>query len=153
MKRQYSSTVWGEIFSNYTSDIFPHFCLQDMSWFFFFFFCCAALQYSCLGYPMNRAACGASLRGGMRSPSRTWLSNSHTHTHTHTHTACKVLAPQPGIEPVPLAVGAWSLNHWAPREAPHCGSDCLVPKVKDSEHFLRCLFAYWTWLGLGYPLL
>ena len=26
--------------------------------------------------------------------------------------------PQPGIEPMPLALAVWSLNHWATREVP-----------------------------------
>ena len=29
-----------------------------------------------------------------------------------------ILVPQPGIEPAPLAVEVWSLNHWTTREAP-----------------------------------
>ena len=32
--------------------------------------------------------------------------------------ACGRLAPQPGIEPVLLAMAAWSLNHWTTREVP-----------------------------------
>ena len=32
--------------------------------------------------------------------------------------ACGILAPRPGIEPMPPAVEAWSLNHWTNREAP-----------------------------------
>ena len=28
------------------------------------------------------------------------------------------LVPEPGIEPMPLALGAYSLNHWATREVP-----------------------------------
>ena len=31
-------------------------------------------------------------------------------------TACRVLAPQLGIEPVPPKVEAWSLKHWIARE-------------------------------------
>ena len=31
-------------------------------------------------------------------------------------TACGVLVPQLGTEPMPSAVEAWSLNHWANRE-------------------------------------
>ena len=27
--------------------------------------------------------------------------------------------PQPGIEPVPPALGAWSHNHWTTREVPY----------------------------------
>ena len=34
------------------------------------------------------------------------------------HTACGILVPQPGIEPVPPPVGAWSPNHWTAREFP-----------------------------------
>ena len=29
-----------------------------------------------------------------------------------------ILVPRPGIEPVPPALEAWSLKHWASREAP-----------------------------------
>ena len=32
------------------------------------------------------------------------------------HSACGILVPQPGIEPRPLAVSAWSPNHWPTRE-------------------------------------
>ena len=32
--------------------------------------------------------------------------------------ACGILVPQPGIQPVPPAVEAWSLNHWTAREVP-----------------------------------
>ena len=32
------------------------------------------------------------------------------------HTACGILVPHLGIEPMPPAVEAWSLNHWANRE-------------------------------------
>ena len=34
------------------------------------------------------------------------------------HAACEILVTQPGIEPVPPALGAWSLNHWTAREVP-----------------------------------
>ena len=36
-------------------------------------------------------------------------------------TACGILAPQPGIEPGPLAVRARSPNHWTTREFPDSG--------------------------------
>ena len=45
--------------------------------------------------------------------------------------ACGTLVPCPGIEPVPPAVEAWSLNHWTTREVPYtliliaCGSRIL----------------------------
>ena len=32
--------------------------------------------------------------------------------------ACGILVPRPGIEPMHLAVEAWSLNHWTAREVP-----------------------------------
>ena len=32
--------------------------------------------------------------------------------------ACRILVPQSGIEPVPLAVEAWSLNHCTSKEDP-----------------------------------
>ena len=32
--------------------------------------------------------------------------------------ACWVLAPRPGIKPMPPALGAQSLNHWTAREVP-----------------------------------
>ena len=38
------------------------------------------------------------------------------------HAACGILVPPPGIEPVPPAVEAWSLNHWTAREVPGQGS-------------------------------
>ncbi|KAM9076917.1 striatin-interacting protein 2 isoform 10-T10 [Megaptera novaeangliae] len=34
------------------------------------------------------------------------------------HAACRILVAQPGIEPVPPVLGAWSLNHWTAREVP-----------------------------------
>ena len=34
------------------------------------------------------------------------------------HEACGILAPRPGIEPVPSAVKSRSLNHWTAREFP-----------------------------------
>ena len=46
----------------------------------------------------------------------------YTYTFLHIYfffflaTLCGILVPQPGIEPVPPAVEAWSLNHWTTRE-------------------------------------
>ena len=34
------------------------------------------------------------------------------------HAACRILVPQPGIEPMPSAVKVWSPHHWATREFP-----------------------------------
>ena len=39
----------------------------------------------------------------------------------HNHKACRILALQPGIEPVPPAVEAQSLNRWTTREVPQTG--------------------------------
>ena len=38
------------------------------------------------------------------------------------HAACGILVPQPGIEPAPPALWAWSLNHWTTREVPVQGT-------------------------------
>ena len=32
--------------------------------------------------------------------------------------ACEILLPRSGIQPVPPAVEAWSVNHWTAREVP-----------------------------------
>ena len=32
--------------------------------------------------------------------------------------ACGILVPQPGVEPMPPKVEAWSLSHWTAREVP-----------------------------------
>ena len=45
--------------------------------------------------------------------------------------ACGILVPQPGIEPMPPAVEAWSPNHWPIREFP--------------EHFV--LYSLFTFLS------
>ena len=34
------------------------------------------------------------------------------------HEVCRILAPQPGMQMMPPAVEAWSLNHWTTREVP-----------------------------------
>ena len=34
------------------------------------------------------------------------------------HSACRILALRPVIKPGPLAVKAWSPNHWTARESP-----------------------------------
>ena len=34
------------------------------------------------------------------------------------YAACGILVPQPGIEPMPPALGQWSLKHWTTREIP-----------------------------------
>ena len=34
---------------------------------------------------------------------------------------CRIIVPKPGIEPMSLALEAWSLNHWTAREVPITG--------------------------------
>ena len=34
------------------------------------------------------------------------------------YVACGILVPRPGIQPMPLAVEAWGLDHWIAREVP-----------------------------------
>ena len=57
--------------------------------------------------------------------------------------ACGILVPQPGIEPVPPAVEAQSLNHWTSREVPRQGFLSVLFTVvssvprKGSLHFCR----------------
>ena len=36
------------------------------------------------------------------------------------HAACGILVSQPGMEAAPLALAAWSLNHWTTKEVPLC---------------------------------
>ena len=45
------------------------------------------LQYSCLGNPMDRGACGAAVHGGHKDLDMTkWLNNNQEHTHTGSST-------------------------------------------------------------------
>ena len=37
----------------------------------------------------------------------------------HHHEARRILVPRPGVEPMPYAMEAWSLNHWTAREVPY----------------------------------
>ena len=52
--------------------------------------------------------------------------------------ACGCLDPQPGIEPVPLALEVRSLNHWTAREVPgqlySFSQLFLVSSVEGSAH-------------------
>ena len=57
------------------------------------------------------------LRSSMRD---LWLQ----HAGSFLVAAClRDLAPQPGVEPGPPALGAWSLTHWTTREVPACVLD------------------------------
>ena len=44
------------------------------------------------------------------------------------HTACRILVPQPGIEPTPPTVEVQSLNHWTTREVPRTS---VQPKLQE----------------------
>ena len=51
--------------------------------------------------------------------------------------ACGILVPQPGTEPGPSAVEAWSPTHWSAREFPYCVS-CVVC-VYVCVSFISCI--------------
>ena len=51
-----------------------------------------------------------------------------------------ILVPRPGIEPVPSAMEAWSLNHWTARE---------VPTQGFLKNYFFCLWRGWAHLVLG----
>ena len=56
--------------------------------------------------------------------------------------ACRILVPQPGMEPRPMAVKAGSPNHWAAREFPCCYNSTAFsePRVIPGQgvHQLYC---------------
>ena len=68
------------------------------------------LQYSCLENPMNPDWQATVDRVTKNQP---WLSMRIT---LKFHTACGILVLQPGIEPEPSAVRAWSPNYWTSKE-------------------------------------
>ena len=47
--------------------------------------------------------------------------------------ACGILVPHPGIEPMLLAVKAWSLSQWTPREVPRANLDACLFKRRDPQ--------------------
>ena len=51
------------------------------------------------------------------------------------HMACVILAPRAGIEPVPLALEARSLNQWTAREVPafKCSAGIESNQVRPQE--------------------
>ena len=49
------------------------------------------------------------------------------------HVGCGILVPHPGIEPVPPALEAWSLNHWTAREVP-AWKNFNIHKIKRIEN-------------------
>ena len=56
--------------------------------------------------------------------------------------ACRILVPQPGIEPMPPAVEARSPNHWATRE---------VPDQVFSNHFIKRVLLKQNLMCMGAP--
>ena len=60
--------------------------------------------------------------------------------------ACRILVPLPGIEPRPIAVKAWSLNHQTSRDFPICVLDTchsVITVVVYPYHlFWMCFFAF-----------
>ena len=78
------------------------------------------------------------------------------------HTACKILVPQPGIEPGSMAVKAPCPNHWTAREVPPRDSYCLlaylVLSLKNLAWLSACLghigcqflllATFWEWLWI-----
>ena len=72
--------------------------------------------------------------------------------------ACRVLVPQPQIEPKPPTVEAWSLNHWTTREVPkrlglndHEGSKRQhFRPVKNRSRVLFAIVKTWSNLTVHY---
>ena len=56
------------------------------------------------------------------------------------HSACRILAPQPGIEPASPALKAQGLNHWTIREFPD--SDLLNDFIKTCVYIYKCIGLY-----------
>ena len=62
--------------------------------------------------------------------------------------ACGILVPWPGIEPVPPALEAWSLNHWTTREVPVLQETplnflLLAPLLPPLKHGSSFRFSTW----------
>ena len=50
--------------------------------------------------------------------------------------ACEISVSRPGMEPMPPALGAQSLNHWTAREVPRLtsiGASRLLERAKDRD--------------------
>ena len=64
--------------------------------------------------------------------------------------ACGILVPQPGIEPVPPAVEAQSLNHWTAREVQvNIFFDEYMNRRAESEDTCRLLNLFGSVLPRG----
>ena len=58
--------------------------------------------------------------------------------------AGRILVPQEGTEPMPLAVEAWIPNHWTTMEFPECCILIFFPMV--SNYFMESFFFQRPWL-------
>ena len=59
------------------------------------------------------------------------------------HAACGILVLQPGFEPMPLPLGAQSLNHWTTREVPSLLFNVLCSLVIAFLPRSKCLLISW----------
>ena len=91
------------------------------------------LQYSCLENSMDRGAWWAAVHGVPKSwtqlsdwehahapigPSTIGWKDNFFSLNFFCHLAWRILVPWPGMEPVPSAAEAWSLNQWMPGKLP-----------------------------------
>ena len=58
--------------------------------------------------------------------------------------ACRILVPQPGMEPMPPALEAWSLNHWTTWE--------VLPPSLLLKFSLLLLIQQWDFVSSYIPL-
>ena len=58
--------------------------------------------------------------------------------------ACGILVSQPGIEPLPPALGAWSLNHWTVKESPQIIVILVAFQKAITVGDFSPMFAEWT---------
>ena len=72
--------------------------------------------------------------------------------------ACRISVPQPRVKPVPLALEAWSLNHWTAREVPWilfkmCQWVEFLGYMVTLFNFLRSCqtISHSRWTILGFP--
>ena len=93
------------------------------------------------GFRIFAVACGI-LCCGMRDPLL-------QHAGSLVVACMQDLAPRPGIEPGPPALGVCSLNHWTTREVPpHCGFDSHFPNGVEHSFICFCipfLYIFYIW--------